>query len=580
MVQLETAERASRPSISLTNILAPARRWWPLGIVLACYAIAALIVPTMTSAPVSDDWVYARSVEILVQQHHLKILDLTVVTLIFQVAWGALFAKIFGLGFGALRLSTVTLMFLSGIALYGLCRELTISRSRSALGTAAYLFSPLCFVLGFSFMSDPQFAALLVISTCFYVRGLRRGRPGEINTPVGSAVAACAFLVRQQGALIPLAVVLYLIVSRRLWLNRVSIAPFLRVVAIPASTTVIYYIWLKFIHGIPVQQDSFVKSVQAAGINGTTLLLERMTLIEGVYIGFFVLPIAAAAIFAVPRLFDFHSPFGWPVFLIAAAYILVGLSIFGGEGQRMPYVSQFVGAAGLGPGDLRGGRTWIVTPNFRYWFTAVSAVAALIVILALCRKIGSPATPDRAAAGMVVMIGFWQVVGVMPPSYHFRNWTISVDRYLLPLLPFALCLALWALKEVWLAQPIGWAMVAVLAVFSVAATRDFLVFQQATWNFAREANGMGIANTKLDAGSSWDGYHLWEYSNDRHIRPQTPHGPWWTNLFAPATDSTYVIASKPQRGYTVIKEYPYSSWLNDGPNILYLQRRDGAPGPP
>jgi hypothetical protein len=30
------------------------------------------------------------------------------------------------------------------------------------------------------------------------------------------------------------------------------------------------------------------------------------------------------------------------------------------------------------------------------------------------------------------MIGIWQVIGVLPPSFHFRNWIISVDRYLLP----------------------------------------------------------------------------------------------------------------------------------------------------
>ena len=45
---------------------------------------------------IGDDWVYARSVEILIRQHELRILDLSVVTLVFQVVWGAFFATIFG----------------------------------------------------------------------------------------------------------------------------------------------------------------------------------------------------------------------------------------------------------------------------------------------------------------------------------------------------------------------------------------------------------------------------------------------------------------------------------------------------
>src|SRR3954451_6449722 len=92
--------------------------------VLLVYALCALIVPTMTPAPVSDDWVYARSVETLVREHRLAIIDLSVVTLIFQVVWGGLFALLFGPTFGALRLSTVTLMLLGGVACYGICREL------------------------------------------------------------------------------------------------------------------------------------------------------------------------------------------------------------------------------------------------------------------------------------------------------------------------------------------------------------------------------------------------------------------------------------------------------------------------
>jgi hypothetical protein len=304
------------------------------------------------------------------------------------------------------------------------------------------------------------------------------------------------------------------------------------------------------------------------------------------YLGLFALPIAAGSLIALVRLARFHSPLGWIIFNAWTALIVAGLAIFGRPGAwparaRMPYIPQFLGPNALGPGDLRGGRAPLTGETFQNWATGICAAASLLFVLALCRNVRAPATRDRAGAGLLLTIGLWQVFGALPPSYHFRNWTVSVDRYLVPLLPFAVCLGLWALRDVRMILPLSWVVVAAFGVVAVAGTRDFLVFQQATWNFAREANALGIPNTKLDAGSSWGGYHLWEYSNAHHIPARTPSPrPWWDNLFAPATDSSYVIASGGVEGYTAIYEYKYSSWLQGKPQYLYLLRRDDVPGPP
>lgn len=559
--------------------------------VLALYAGAAVfVVPTMTPAPVSDDWVYARSVELLVRDGELRVLDLSVVTLLFQVVWGSLFSLVFGLGFGAMRLSTVVLTATSGVALYGLCRELGVDRVRSGLGVAVYLFNPLAYVLGFSFMTDPQFAALLVISTYFYARGLRLGDPNTAATLAGAAVAGCAFLVRQQGALIPLAVVIYLLLARRLRPDRAGMVLFLRVVAIPAVATVLYYAWLFFIHGVPVQQESFTTAIRTAGWDGTVQLLAYLTFIEVVYLGFFTLPIVLGALVGMRRLLQLPGWGRWACFGAWLTLLSTGLVVFArGPQLRMPYVSQFVGTHGLGPADLWGGRPSLVSnpQAFALAFTVVAALSSGIFGLALARKVWAPVSPDRAAAGLALAVGLWQVIGVLPPSYHFRNWIISVDRYLLPLLPFAVVLLLWALRGVRLALPVAWAGVLVIGAFSVTATRDFLVFQDATWDLATYANRqVNIPLTRLDGGSSWDGYHLWEYSDENGIPQQSWGGPWWTNLFATATDSSFVISGSPYHypcpvagcgPYEVIASAEYSSWLNREPTYLYLLQRMYTP---
>ena len=149
----------------------------------------------------------------------------------------------------------------------------------------------------------------------------------------------------------------------------------------------------------------------------------------------------------------------------------------------------------------------------------------------------------------MLAIALGQVAGVLPPSFHFRNWIISVDRYLLPLLPLALCLGFWALRGLRPSFGAAWVIVAISALISIAGTRDFLEFQNATWQVARAAIEGGVPMTALDAGSAWDGYYLYDYSVAHHLAPQTPGGPWWTNLFAPATTSDYIVSTAPLDGY-------------------------------
>lgn len=561
-------------------------RHWAALLVVALYGLTAFIVPTLTPAAVSDDWVYVRSVEILVRQGQLKIIDLSVVTLLFQIVWGALFALPFGPSFGTLRIATLVLTALGGVALYGLCRELRIGRMGSALALAAYLFQPLSFVLSYSFMSDPQFVALLLIASYGYVRGLRPGPSGARATLCGSAIAVLAFLVRQQGALIPLAVIVYLALCRRPRNVREALATGARVVALPAIAIVLYYLWLQFINGVPFRQGDFVNSVRNAGWLGTRDLVLQLLVIEALYLGFFALPLAVATLPRLARLCRFAGPRGWLLFAGWVAVIAAGVAALGTQGRLMPYVAQFVGVSGLGPNDLQGDRPALADGDAQWWFTAACVGGALLLGLALCRRAAAPPAPDRARAGLVLTLALWQAVGILPASYSFRHAGGSLDRYLLPLLPFALCLGLWALRDLRPVLPLAWAVVLIFGLLAVAGTRDFLVFQGATWGLAARANALGIPNTRLDAGTSWDGYHLYEYSQANHIAPQTPDGPWWpgrpwwTGLFAPATDSSYVVSSTPLPDFPIVEQTTYSSWLHRGPLPLYLLRRPDVAGPP
>jgi hypothetical protein len=582
MSMASTAAAPASPDTAETRRVARSfaipRSLWPLVAVGAVYVLAAFVVPTLAPVAISDDWTYTRSVEYLVWEGKFHVLSVAAATQVTQLFWGALFAEIFGVTFGALRLSTVVLVGVSGLAFYGLCRELRVSRERSALGTAVYLFNPILFPITYSFMSDPHFLALLVGAAYGYARGLRPGIAGERATLLASVVAALACLQRPHGALIPLGVVTYLVLARRLRFDRASIASFLRIVAIPAATFVGYYLLVS--RGLPHQQGLFLDEAEAAGVGQTWLLVRRLTVIELVYAGLFVFPIAAALVPALGTLTRLTRLRQWLVVLVWEAVLVGGVVWFGDEGKWMPYIPHFLGRSGPGSGDLRAARPSLAGTDAFAVATLVFAAASLVLALALARSLGRAPGPDRSAVGLVLALGAWQMVGVVPPSLLFRNWVISLDRYILPLVPFTIWLALWAVNDVRLSPTIAWTVTGLTALFSIAGTRDAIVFQEQIWSLARGLNAAGVANTSLDAGYAWDAYHLWEYSQANGIPERQQSGSWWTDVYAPATDSTYVIAGEPLPGYAVLSQHPYSSWLQTKPTSLYvLQWQEPPPQP-
>jgi 4-amino-4-deoxy-L-arabinose transferase-like glycosyltransferase len=541
-----------------------------------------VVVPTLAPVATTDDWAYARSAQILLDEARLTIFPVVAATAVFQIVWGALFGFIFEPTLGVFRLSTVVITALGGLALYGLCRDLGVARARSALGVATFLFNPLVFVLAFTFMTDAHFMALLVIATWLYAKALEPEKVDGRLLVAGSGVAALAFLTRQQGALIVPAVVMFLLFSRRLRFDRASVLVLAQLLALPLLTAGGYYLWLRYGNDVPQVQSKFFREILEEGWSGTWWLLRRLTVAELMYLGLFALPLVVAALPGVRGTVRAITPRGWILFAAWQAILLIGVTALWAGGALMPYIGQFFGSGGLGAPDVRGSRPILLGPEIRSALTVVCLIASLLLALIAARAVAAPPSRARAGAGLVLSIGLWQVLGVMPPSYHYIGWAAgSLDRYLLPLVPLTIALALWALRGVRISLPLGWIVIAALALFSIAGTRDYLVFMRAVWAMGDEAVAAGVPLDRLDAGSGWDGYYLYEYGREHRIRSRTPKGgPWWVYFYAPATDSAYVVASKPLPGHHVIKKQPYSSWLQQKPTNLYLLHRTGIPWPP
>ena len=571
------------------------REHFALLTLLATYAGCAFALPTLTDAAVSDDWMYAWHVKTLLESHEFSVHELSTSNAIFQTLSGALFAAIFGMSFGALRMSTVIFVALSALAMYGVCREVGGERSMRALATAAYLFNPLAFVLSYTFMTDSHFTALLVTSVYFYVRGVCADR-GARATIAGAVFAALAFLIRPQALLIPAAVATYLLIRRRLGFDGGSVRLLARIAVVPILTALLYQGWLRLMHGVPRMQEAVWSMVLGIDIARLWELVSRVAWAEAMYAGLMALPLVAAGLTRVGVLVQL-TPVAARV-LVGSWFgvLLIGASrLYAGEARLMPHTPQFFGAWGLGPDDLLGGRPIIFPTIALAVLTLVAAAGSAFLLLALsarvaeARRLASPG--DRAderapvarhaeAATLCATVLLCQGAGAIVTSVHVPSEWISYDRYLLPMLPFTLALGVWALRGLRPAVTAGWIVVAALAVFSIASTRDFLVVQGETWKLARWAVESGVPIERLDAGAAWGGWSFAGHPGATKGPVRSPDGhPWWINFWARPIDSSYVIATRPLAGHAVVRQVAYASILAAGPTHLYLLRRHGVDGP-
>jgi 4-amino-4-deoxy-L-arabinose transferase-like glycosyltransferase len=189
-----------------------AREWPALLAIVGVFAAGWWLVGARADVPVIDDWVYAWSVQHLIDTGRLQVLDISAFYPIVQVLWGALFARIAGFSFGVLRVSTLILAVLGCWAVYLTLRELGCRWGTSLLGALALALDPVYFALSFSFMTEIPFVSLSAMALYWYVRAGRRNERAAVWA--GCACAVAAFLIRPIGIVLPLALVPTLVWTR------------------------------------------------------------------------------------------------------------------------------------------------------------------------------------------------------------------------------------------------------------------------------------------------------------------------------------------------------------------------------
>lgn len=102
----------------------------------------------------NDDWSFIRTAMDLAHTGHLRYNGWSSPLIGFQAYWGALFIKLFGFSYTAVRASTWVLTLISIPVLWSLLRNAGANQEAAFFGTISFLFSPLVLPNATTFMTD------------------------------------------------------------------------------------------------------------------------------------------------------------------------------------------------------------------------------------------------------------------------------------------------------------------------------------------------------------------------------------------------------------------------------------------
>ncbi|AKF03096.1 glycosyltransferase family 39 protein [Sandaracinus amylolyticus] len=550
------ATRGTSPSgrslADLVALAALSAAWWS----------AAVLVDPHGDFPLNDDWGYAVPVRALVDEGTLRFADWQSMPLLTQALWGAAFCALFGVSFTAMRVSTLVLGWLGLLATYALLRTLRAPVRWAALGACALALSPIYFALAFSFMTDVPFVALMIAASAAWVHAVRTDRASW--RVVATMLAVIATLDRQIGIALPLAWAVG--DALRLGLGRRWAASALVPLVIVVGALVAFQKIVDATIGLPAfYHTKSVELMQALGglvrLRGLRYPLERTSL-SLVYLGLWSLPIVLGAAAAIARR-------RWVIASTLGA-LVVGLAL-GAIGVAMPLTGNVWIETGIGPYTLDGDApraphvVWIA-------ITGIGVAAAWLMLVVLGRALRArlgwhEATPTiRARAKrawsalregeMPIWIALFltALIGYAPTAVVYGPF---FDRYLLGQLPFVL--ALLALEIVPTPSDrrvlaLGSVFVVASALFSIAATHDYLAWQRARWALVERAAERSIARTSIDGG--------FEVNNH-----PAPEGPPVENEDAP-----YRLAMSPMEAHEVVEERAVDAWMPWSVRRVYLLR--------
>ena len=215
------------------------------------------LTPWAYNFPLNDDWTYAIGVKNFLEQGRFILCGLAASTQLTHIFSGALFAKIFGFSFTALRAYNITLAAVIVFVFFKILEEFDLEPFERMLAALLFCLNPLFLILANSFMTEITYLFWMMSASYFYIRHLNAAKSPVSGHSTGTLIlaglcVAAACLTRQLGIALPLAYTL-----TRAWERRrhpAEAAPGLpenpyAYMGVPLTAIIGHALWFKYIHG-------------------------------------------------------------------------------------------------------------------------------------------------------------------------------------------------------------------------------------------------------------------------------------------------------------------------------------------
>lgn len=545
--------------------LAYLRDNWPLAAVMVFYILIVAFVNPLREMPLYDDWAYAWSVERLIRTGQYVQHDWITANAPAHIYWGALFARIFGMSFATLRLSTLALIGAMLAAFYGLAREIGFGPRVAGLLALMLLGSPLVLTFGFTYMTDLPFTALAVIALALLTRAIRRGSwPWMV---AGGIAAGAAALIRQVGvAFVPALGLIW-------WLNeqRSERLPFYAVGMLPALAATAWQTYAGVAE--PSWISAWVSRAQAAYLAQTGgVIVETLWRLMAVmqYLVLFCIPLATLAILDYGQVLKNSQRLGAET-TRREAWIMAGL---GGYLIGMTVIGSFaLHKPGLMP-----------VMQWSFWYMA-SWPPALLAGLTVFSLAGG----FCFARLIVLRAKEWRrlplherlidLTGLLVLAINIMFFVYG-DRYLIPLVPCVL-LAFGGALRPWLERffiPASAFGLALLIIFANGERAD-LASQEAAARAGDALLAQGVPAEAIYNNWAWDSAHGAFDHFKAEIGSQDVSilggyfDQWLPSRWNTAQYVVSALAQEPDaRQWKVVLRIPYSGLFGETETMAALKR--------
>jgi len=559
------------------------------GIICACVTAASVLA----SWPVAemgfvDDWSYVKTAFVFARTGHIIYNGWATAMLGWVIPWGALFIKLFGFSFTAVRLSTLPLAMASVYLFHASLVRFGITARNAVVGALTLGLSPLCLPLAASCRTDV--AGLFCILVCLYL--CQRSLAAHSDR-TAILWLACASLTNIAGGTVRQIAWLgtLVMVPSTAWLLRkragVKRMAFLLWIASVVSV-------LTCMHWFERQPYALPEKIIQGPVTGAMLghmLAELLKVL--LCLALITFPILAAWI-PIQRCLSRSAVTRIACVLIAMAVASILLGNRGSLDHRvMPWLGHVIGTLSIfsSTGEMLGSRPVTLTLPMRVGLSLLVIAALLTLGEQMLTKPWRRKSPGAVSLHEALWVlgpfSISYVVFLLPRALY----SFIYDRYLLGLMPLAIIILL-LLYQQWVAERLPGITIAALSLFglyAIAGMHDWFALNRARVAAVAQIHALGVPITSVQGGFDYDGWTQIEaagYINDpRILNPPDAYQPNLEQLrfqsqcrldfarYTPAIQPRYfvVFSVMPCLQVSGYRSVIYSTWLPPFHRAIFIQ---------